>query len=89
FAGEGSELVAPIGKSVVGGLSVGALLTLFFIPVIYAIFNGLSDRRMRKKELRTQKRREKRKKILDERREREVQKRAEKAEPEKEQRENT
>ncbi len=89
FAGEGSELVAPIGKSVVGGLSVGALLTLFFIPVIYAIFNGLSDRRMRKKELRTQKRREKRKKILDERREKEAQKRAEKAEPEKEQRENT
>ncbi|MFO7848670.1 MAG: efflux RND transporter permease subunit [Spirochaetia bacterium] len=67
FAGEGSELVAPIGKSVVGGLSVGALLTLFFIPVIYAIFNRLSEKRMQRKELKKQKRREKRKQILAER----------------------
>jgi HAE1 family hydrophobic/amphiphilic exporter-1 len=60
FPGEGSELVSPIGKSVVGGLSVGALLTLFLIPVIYAIFNRMSEKRAERKERRKQKRREKR-----------------------------
>ncbi len=60
FPGEGSELVSPIGKSVVGGLSVGALLTLFLIPVMYAIFNRMSEKRREKKEMRKQKRRERR-----------------------------
>ena len=39
----GSELVAPIGKTVLGGLSFGTLMTLFLMPVIYAIFNRRSD----------------------------------------------
>lgn len=60
FAGEGAELVSPIGKSVIGGLSVGALLTLFLIPVIYEIFNRMSEKQRLKKELRRQKRRERR-----------------------------
>jgi len=68
FPGEGSELVAPIGKSVVGGLSVGSLLTLFLIPVLYAILNRMSDKRQAKKEKRKQKRREKRQRILEARR---------------------
>jgi len=52
FPGEGSELVAPIGKSVLGGLSFGTLMTLFLMPVIYAIFNRRSDERKAKAEAR-------------------------------------
>ncbi len=63
FPGQGSELVSPIGKSVVGGLSVGAFLTLFLIPVIYAIFNGMAEKRAAKKEERKQKRRARRKQM--------------------------
>ncbi len=42
--GEGSSLIQPIAKTVVGGLSVSALMTLFLIPVLYAVFNKLSIR---------------------------------------------
>jgi HAE1 family hydrophobic/amphiphilic exporter-1 len=45
FPGEGSELVAPIGKTVLGGLSFGTLMTLFLMPTVYAIFNKRSDER--------------------------------------------
>jgi len=45
FPGEGTELVAPIGKTVLGGLSFGTLMTLFLMPVIYAVMNKNSDRR--------------------------------------------
>jgi HAE1 family hydrophobic/amphiphilic exporter-1 len=54
-AGEGSSLVQPIAKTVVGGLTVATLLTLYLIPVIYAIFNRLSekrDERLKRKERR-------------------------------------
>jgi len=37
--GEGSELVQPIGLTVIGGLSSATLMTLFFIPVMYSLFN--------------------------------------------------
>ncbi|MGD9940797.1 MAG: efflux RND transporter permease subunit [Clostridia bacterium] len=52
FPGEGSELVAPIGKSVLGGLSFGTLMTLFLMPVIYAIFNRRADERKAKSDAR-------------------------------------
>jgi HAE1 family hydrophobic/amphiphilic exporter-1 len=45
FPGEGTELVAPIGKTVLGGLSFGTLMTLFLMPVVYAVMNKHSDRR--------------------------------------------
>ena len=45
FPGEGSELVAPIGKTVLGGLTFGTLMTLFLMPTVYAIFNKYSDER--------------------------------------------
>jgi len=48
FPGEGSELVAPIGKTVLGGLSFGTLMTLFLMPTVYAIFNKKSDERGRR-----------------------------------------
>ncbi|MCL2441330.1 MAG: efflux RND transporter permease subunit [Treponema sp.] len=45
FPGEGTELVAPIGKTVLGGLSFGTLMTLFLMPTTYAIINKHSDKR--------------------------------------------
>ncbi len=58
FQGEGSSLIQPIGLTVVGGLSVATLLTLFLVPVLYAIFNGISDRRKVRKLERKRVRRE-------------------------------
>jgi HAE1 family hydrophobic/amphiphilic exporter-1 len=52
FPGEGSELVAPIGKTVFGGLSFGTLMTLFLMPTVYYIMNRRSDERRRKAEAR-------------------------------------
>jgi HAE1 family hydrophobic/amphiphilic exporter-1 len=52
--GEGSELVAPIGKTVLGGLSFGTLMTLFLMPTVYYIFNKRSDERKAKAEARRQ-----------------------------------
>lgn len=63
FPGEGAELVSPIGKSVVGGLTVGALLTLFLIPVLYAILNGMSKKRSEKKERKKMERRLRRREL--------------------------
>jgi len=48
FPGEGTEIVAPIGKTVLGGLSFGTLMTLFLMPTVYAIFNKHSDKRSAK-----------------------------------------
>jgi len=55
FPGEGSELVAPIGKTVLGGLSFGTLMTLFLVPVIYAAINRRSDERKRRADERREK----------------------------------
>ena len=38
-SGEGGELVQPIGLTVIGGMTSATLMTLFFIPVMYSIFN--------------------------------------------------
>jgi HAE1 family hydrophobic/amphiphilic exporter-1 len=35
--GEGAEMWSPLGRVVVGGLSVSTLFTLFFIPVLYSL----------------------------------------------------
>jgi HAE1 family hydrophobic/amphiphilic exporter-1 len=52
FPGEGSEMVAPIGKTVLGGLSFGTLMTLFLMPTVYYIMNRRSDERIAKAEAR-------------------------------------
>jgi len=43
--GEGSSLIQPIAKTVIGGLFASTFLTLLFIPVLYAIFNKRSERK--------------------------------------------
>jgi HAE1 family hydrophobic/amphiphilic exporter-1 len=43
FPGDGSELVAPIGKTVFGGLTFGTIMTLFLMPAMYAIIKKNSD----------------------------------------------
>ncbi len=49
FPGEGSEMVQPIGQTVLGGLSFGTLMTLFLMPVLYFIFNRYREKRAEKK----------------------------------------
>ena len=39
FPGEGSELIQPIGQTVIGGLTTSTIITLVFIPVMYYVFN--------------------------------------------------
>jgi HAE1 family hydrophobic/amphiphilic exporter-1 len=50
--GEGSAWTAPIGKTVLGGLSFGTLLTLFLMPTVYYIVNKHSDEREARAEAR-------------------------------------
>jgi len=52
FPGEGSEIVAPIGKTVLGGLSFGTLMTLFLMPTVYYIMNRRDDERTARAEAR-------------------------------------
>ncbi|AEV30078.1 cation/multidrug efflux pump [Sphaerochaeta pleomorpha str. Grapes] len=49
FPGEGSEMVQPIGQTVLGGLGFGTLMTLFLMPTLYYVFNRGSEKRMHKK----------------------------------------
>jgi len=39
--GEGAELRRPLGISIVGGLIVSQLLTLYTTPVVYVYLDGL------------------------------------------------
>jgi HAE1 family hydrophobic/amphiphilic exporter-1 len=55
-AGEGSSLVQPIAKTVVGGLTVATALTLYLVPVLYAIFNRMSEKRLERRRRRRQRR---------------------------------
>jgi len=42
--GEGAEANAPLAIAVIGGLAVSTLLTLVFIPVLYALFEERRSR---------------------------------------------
>ncbi|WP_213298178.1 efflux RND transporter permease subunit [Paraburkholderia sacchari] len=46
--GEGGEQNAPLGRAVIGGLTVGTLATLIFVPVVFSlVYRKLGDRRQR------------------------------------------
>ncbi|MDQ7979195.1 efflux RND transporter permease subunit [Paraburkholderia sp. SARCC-3016] len=46
--GEGGEQNAPLGRAVIGGLTIGTLATLVFVPVLFSmIYRRLADRRHR------------------------------------------
>ncbi|MEX0692761.1 MAG: efflux RND transporter permease subunit [Gemmatimonadales bacterium] len=42
--GQGSELMRPLAVTVVGGLLVGMVLTLFVVPCAYLVISGLAER---------------------------------------------
>jgi HAE1 family hydrophobic/amphiphilic exporter-1 len=46
--GEGSEVWQPIGVTMVGGLTVSTLITLLFVPTIYAVFHRRAEARVQK-----------------------------------------
>jgi multidrug efflux pump len=48
-SGMGSELRRPLGITMVGGLLVSQVLTLYTTPVIYIFFDNLGQRFSRKK----------------------------------------
>jgi multidrug efflux pump subunit AcrB len=45
--GEGGEQNAPLGRSVIGGLSFATFATLVFVPAIYGLFNRRGDEKRR------------------------------------------
>ena len=40
-AGEGGEQNAPLGRAVIGGLSLATVATLFFVPAVFSVLHGL------------------------------------------------
>ena len=47
--GEGSETWQPMGISVVGGLLMSTIITLFIVPSLYAMLEGSKERRAQRK----------------------------------------
>ncbi len=39
-AGEGGEQNAPLGRAVIGGLSLATVATLFFVPAVFSVIHG-------------------------------------------------
>jgi multidrug efflux pump subunit AcrB len=38
--GEGGEQNAPLGRAVIGGLTLATVATLFFVPAVFALLHG-------------------------------------------------
>ena len=45
FGGPGTDTIAPIAKTFVGGLSVSSIMTLFVTPVMYSILHSRHDKK--------------------------------------------
>ena len=39
FGGQGAEQIQPIGQTIVGGMAISTIMTIFLTPVLYALFN--------------------------------------------------
>lgn len=39
FGGQGAEQIQPIGQTIIGGMTISTLMTIFLTPVLYALFN--------------------------------------------------
>jgi multidrug efflux pump subunit AcrB len=50
--GEGGEQNAPLGRAVIGGLSLATFATLFFVPVVYSLLRSKAPRLHVSEELR-------------------------------------
>ena len=44
--GEGAELVRPIGQTIIGGMLMSTLMTLFLVPILYVRMNRKADSRL-------------------------------------------
>jgi len=64
--GEGTEMSQAIGKTLLGGLTVSTILTLFLVPTIYYIFEKLVAKREVKKQEKEMRRMENKRKYLKE-----------------------
>ena len=53
--GDGGEMMAPMGISVIGGLAASTLVTLFLIPVIYSMVERRKERRRLRHEAKEEK----------------------------------
>ncbi len=42
--GAGAELQAPMARTVIGGLTIASLFTLFFIPTLYSLLESAKER---------------------------------------------
>ncbi|MDC7222433.1 MAG: efflux RND transporter permease subunit [Spirochaetales bacterium] len=45
FPGEGTEMVQPMGLTVIGGLTSNTIVTLFLVPILYLTFNRRAHKR--------------------------------------------
>jgi Cu/Ag efflux pump CusA len=52
--GTGSELRRPLGITIIGGLLVSQVLTLYTTPVIYLFFDDIASRFRRRREQRAE-----------------------------------
>ena len=58
-SGESGEIWAPMGRAVMGGMTVATVLTLIIVPIIYYYMEGIGSRANRFREEREQRRLEK------------------------------
>ena len=47
--GEGSEMQAPMARTVLGGLVIATVFTLFFIPTLYSLMESAREKVMNRK----------------------------------------
>ena len=52
--GEGSEVQAPMATAVIGGLMTSTILTLFVVPVVYSLLDGVASRLQARREGRSE-----------------------------------